>query len=162
MDAHTCYRKGQFGNALTKYQSYLTAHPRSPDAYAGLIRVYLKQKRVDEAAQATDLGLTKTDSPRVHVAQAEVWFRQGRITDAETEWVKILNSGYPEARAYLGLARVRDAIGNYRGAKTMIDKAHALDDEDPDIQDEWIGTLSRSERIKYLETARRRKQLGRR
>ena len=153
MDAHTFYRKGQFDNALAKYQAYLTAHPRSPDAYAGLIHVYLKQKRIDEAAQTADLGLTKTDSHRLLVAQAEVWFRQGRITDAETAWVKILNSGYPEARAYLGLARVRDAIGNYRSAKFMIDKAHSLDPEDPDIQEEWIGTLSRAERIQYLESA---------
>jgi predicted aspartyl protease len=118
-----------------------------------MIRVYLKQKKLDEAVQTAELGLTKTDSHRLRVAQAEIWFRQGRITEAETEWVKILNSGFPEARAYLGLARVRNAIGNYKSAKAMIDKAHALDSEDPDIQDEWIDTLSRAERIQYLESA---------
>jgi tetratricopeptide (TPR) repeat protein len=147
------YRKGDFDNALEKYQEYLKDNPRSPDAYAGVIRAYLKEKRVDDAAQALASGLKQTDSPRLHVAEAELWFRQGRITDAETEWVKVINSGYPEARAYLGLARVRDAIGNYLSAKKMLDKAHELDADDPDILDEWIDTLSRAERIKYLETS---------
>jgi hypothetical protein len=35
----------------------------------------------------------------------------------------------------------------------MVDKAHELDPRDPDIQDEWIGILSRSERINYPETS---------
>jgi tetratricopeptide (TPR) repeat protein len=152
-EAHVFYRKGDFDHALAKYQEFLKVQPHSPDAYAGMVRVYLKEKRLDDAVQTVENGLKQTDSPRLHVAQAEVWFRQGRITEAETEWVKVINSGYPEARAYLGLARVRDAIGNYASAKKVIDKAHELDPEDPDILDEWIDTLSRAERIKYLETS---------
>ena len=87
----------------------------------------------------------------MQLAPAEVWFRQGKIAEAEKEWVEVVNSGYPEARAYLGLARVRNAIAMYKTAKTMIDKAHDLDPNDSDIQEEWIGTLSRAERIQYLE-----------
>ena len=78
---------------------------------------------------------------------------QGKINEAEKQWVEVINSGYPEARAFLGLARVRNAIAMYKSAKKMIDKAHELDPYDPDIQEEWIGTLSRSERIKYLEAS---------
>ena len=48
--------------------------------------------------------------------------------------VKVIKSGYPSARAYLGLARVRKAISMYASAKRMIDKAHELDPNDPDIQ----------------------------
>ena len=66
--------------------------------------------------------------------------------------MQVVNS-YPEARAYLGLAKVRSAIAMYKSAKQMIDKAHEIDPDDPDIQSEWIDTLSRSERIKYLETS---------
>lgn len=84
-------------------------------------------------------------------ARAEVWFRQGRIADAEKEWVAIVNSGYPEAWAFLGLARIRDAVAMYKSAKALIDKAHALDPNDSDIQEAWIGTLSRAKRIQYLE-----------
>jgi predicted aspartyl protease len=147
------YRKGEFDGAIAKYEEVLKDRPKSPDAYAGLVRVYLKQKNVDKAAQAAEEGLAQVDSPRIHVAQAEVWFRQGKIHEAEAEWVKVINSGYPEARAFLGLARVRDAIAMYKSAKGMIDKARELDSYDPDIREEWIGTLSRVERIKYLEAS---------
>ena len=150
-DARSLYRKGNFDAAIAKYQEFLATHPKSPDAYAGLVRVYLKQKKIELAAQTAEQGLAQSDSRRVRTARAEVWFRQGRISDAENEWVKVINSGYPEARAYLGASRVRDALAMYKSAKTMIDKAHLLDPDDPDIQEEWIGTFSPAERIKYLE-----------
>ena len=152
-EAAVLYRKGNFEAALAKYQEILRNHPTSPDAYAGQVRVYLKQKDVEKAAQAVEQGLAQANSPLMKVAQAEVWFRQGKISEAEKQWVEVINSGYPEARAFLGLARVRDAIAMYKSAKKMIEKAHELDPYDPDIQEEWIGTLSRSERIKYLETS---------
>jgi tetratricopeptide (TPR) repeat protein len=147
------YRKGEFDSALAKYHEVLKVYPQSPDAYAGIVRVCLKQKNVDAAAKAADEGLAQLDHPRLRSARAEVWFRQGKIGDAEREWVRIVNSGYPEARAYLGLACVRRALAMYKSAKNMIDKAHELDSDDPDIQEEWVGTLSRSERITYLESS---------
>jgi predicted aspartyl protease len=63
----------------------------------------------------------------------------------------VINSGHAAARAYLGLARVRWAIAMNKSAKAIIDKAHELDPKDPDIQRYWVGTLRRSERIKYYE-----------
>jgi len=148
--ASSLYRRGDFEGAIAKYQEFLKEHSNSPDAMAGIVRSYLKEKKVDLAAQTADQGLGLKDSPRLRVARAEVWFRQGKISEAEAEWVKVINSGYPEARAYLGLARVRDALAMYKSAKTMIDKAHQADPNDPDIQDWWVDTLSRAERIKYL------------
>jgi tetratricopeptide (TPR) repeat protein len=150
-EARILYRKGDFSGAIANYQEILKEQPKSPDAYAGLVRVYLKQKNVEEAAQTAELGLAHSDSPRIHVARAEVWFRQGRITDAEAEWVQVINAGFPEARAYLGLARVRGALAMYKTEKAMITKAHQLDPDDPDIQEAWANTLSRAERIQYLE-----------
>jgi tetratricopeptide (TPR) repeat protein len=152
-EARTLYRKGDFSGAIAKYQEILKEQPKSPDAYAGLVRVYLKQKNVEQAAETAELGLSHSDSPRIHVARAEVWFRQGRITDAEKEWVEVLKGGHPEARAYLGLSRVRHTIAMYKTAKRMIEKAHELDLSDPDIQEQWAGTLPRAERIKYLENS---------
>lgn len=87
----------------------------------------------------------------MRVARAEIWFRQGRLAEAEKEFVDVINSGYPEARAYLGLARERRAIAMYKSATRMIGMAHQIDPADPDIQEQWIGTLSSSERIRYLE-----------
>lgn len=150
-EAKILYRQGNFDPAIAKYQLFVQQHPQSPDGYAGLIRVYLKQKNVEQAALAADKGIAQSDSPRMRSARAEVWFRQGQVHEAEKEWVEIVNSGFPEARAYLGLARIRKAIAMYKTAKSLIDKAHTLDPSDSDIQEEWIGTLSRSKRIRYLE-----------
>ncbi|MGA9475253.1 MAG: aspartyl protease family protein [Terriglobales bacterium] len=150
-DAMALYRKRDFEGALAKYREILQRNPKSPDAFAGIVRVYLKQKKVDEAAHAADQGLALSDAPRIRVAHAEVLFRQGKIEEAEKEWVNIINSGHPEARAYLGLSRVRHAVAMYKSSQIAIKKAHELDPGDPDIEERWVTTLSRSERIKYLE-----------
>ena len=151
-EARELYRKGDLTGALGKYQSMLQEHPGSPDAYAGISRVYMKQKKVDLAAAAVNDGLAVShDSPRLHVALGEVLFRQGKISEAEVEWVKVIQAGYLDARAYMGLAKVRNALAMYKTEKRMIDKAHELDANDPDVQEGWAGTLSRSARIKYLE-----------
>ncbi len=152
-EARVFYRKGDFDGAIAKYQEFLKDHPRSPDAYAGIVRVHLKQKNVDLAAKAAEQGMAQSTSPRMRVARAELWFRQGKIAEAEKEWVDVVNSGYPEARAYLGLSRQRTALAMYKSAKHMIDKAHELDPDDPDIEEQWMDTLSRSERVKYLEAS---------
>ena len=152
-EAFLLYRKGNFDAALEKYEQILAKNPRSPDAYAGEVRTYLKMKKVEQAAAVAEKGLAVSNAPRVRTARAEVWFRQGRINDAEHEWVSVINSGYPEPRAYLGIARVRRALAMYKGEKAMLDKAHELDPYDSDIQEQWVETLSRAEQIHYVETS---------
>ncbi len=150
-EANVCYRKGDFVGAIAKYRQLLAEHPGSPDGYAGLVHAYLKQKDVQQAEETAELGMAQADSPRVRTARAEVWFRQGKISEAEKEWVAVINSGYPEPRAYLGLATIRRSVAMYKTEKDFIDKARELDSYDSDIQQAWVLTLSRSERIKYLE-----------
>jgi predicted aspartyl protease/predicted negative regulator of RcsB-dependent stress response len=145
------YRQGQFDAAIQKYQQFLTEKPTSSEAYAGLTRVYLKQKNVQLANETISKGLQAADGPAVQVALGEVYFRQGKIPEAEREWVNAINSGHLDARAYIGLARVDRALSLYKKAKDKVDKAHELDPNDPDIQRYWIDTLSRNERIKKLE-----------
>jgi len=143
--------KGDCDAAIKKYQEVIQEKPKSPDAYAGLARCYLKKKDVTQAFETITKGLQVADGMPVRVALGEVYFRQGKIPEAEKEWVDVINSGRQAARAYLGVARVWWAIQNNKSAKALIDKAHELDPNDPDIQEAWIGTLRRSERIKYYE-----------
>ena len=150
-EARRLYRKGDFDQAVQKYQQLLQEKPNSPDIYVGLTHVYLKKKDVKQANDMVTKGLQVADSQSVRVALGEVYFRQGRIREAELEWVKVINSGHPEARAYLGLARVRHAISMHKSGQTMIDKAYQLDPSDPEIRKSWVGKLSRAERIKYME-----------
>src|ERR1700684_1029122 len=87
-EAKVLYRKGDFTGAIATYQEFLKEHPNSPDALAGKVQVYLKQKDIERAAQAVKEGLARSDSPRMRAAQAEVWFRQGKISDAEKQWAE--------------------------------------------------------------------------
>jgi TonB family protein len=152
MEAGTFYRNGNFDEAAQKYQHLLDAHPKSAEAYAGLARVYLKQKKVQQAHDTISKGLEVADSAPIHVALGEVLFREGRLQEAESEWLNLLNSGHADARAHLGLARVSIAATQYKQAKTQIDEAHRLDPTDLDIELEWILSLKPIEQISYLES----------
>jgi tetratricopeptide (TPR) repeat protein len=48
-EAKALYLKGDFDGSIQKYQELLQVRPTSPDAYAGLTRVYLKKKDVQQA-----------------------------------------------------------------------------------------------------------------
>jgi tetratricopeptide (TPR) repeat protein len=150
-EAQALYLRGDFEGATRQYLQLLQEQPKSAEAYAGLTRVYLKSKDVERASETVKHGVEVADSPPVRVALGEVLFRQGKIAAAEQEWVKVINSGHGDARAYLGLAKVRWALSLYKGGRTMIDKAHALDPGDPEIEHLWVERLPRAERIQYLE-----------
>jgi Tfp pilus assembly protein PilF/predicted aspartyl protease len=143
--------KGDCDAAIKKYQQVLEERPKSPDAYAGITRCYLKNEDVTRASETITKGMQVADGWPVRVALGEVYFRQGKIPEAEKEWVNVINSGHPAARAYLGLARVRWAIAMNKSANRLIDTAHQLDPDDPDIQHAWISSLRRSDRIQYYE-----------
>jgi tetratricopeptide (TPR) repeat protein len=151
-EALNAYRSGNFEEALAKYNQVLTIEPSSGDAHSGLVRVYLKQDKVEEADAAAKRGITANPtSTATQTAQGEVYFRKGDIAAAEQQFVKVINTGELNARAYLGLARIRSAISMHKKAKDLIDRAHAFDPSDPDIQRYWMATLKRPERIKMLE-----------
>src|SRR5438445_13090924 len=150
-DAARLYRTVIFDRAIQEYQQLLQERPNFPDAYAGLTRVYLKKKDIRQAYETVTKGLQAASSPLLRAALGEVYFRQGKIHEAEEEWVNLINSGHQDARAYMGLARVRWAISMHKSGWSMIDKAHQLDPTDPEIQKLWVRKLSRAERIKYLE-----------
>lgn len=150
-EAKEFYRKGDFDHAIQKYLQLLQERPNSGEVYAGLTRVYLKKKDVKQASDTITRGLQVADSPVGHVALGEVYFRQGKISAAELEWVNVIKSGQRDAHAYLGLARVRWAISMYKTGWALIDEAHQLDPADPEIRKIWVSKLSSSERIKYLE-----------
>ncbi len=150
-EAKEFYRKGDFDHAIQKYQQLLQERPNTPEVYAGLTRVYLKKKNVKQASDTITKGLQVADSSVVRVALGEVYFRQGKISSAEQEWVNVIKSGHEDARAYLGLARVRWAISMYKSGWAMINQAHQLDPADLEISKFWLGQLSTTERIKHLE-----------
>ena len=145
------YQSGKFASAAGKFRMVLASDSKNSDAYAGLIETLLKQKDIEQARATVDKALQVADSSKVRVALGEVEFREGAVSAAEREWVQVVNSDHSEARAYLGLAKVSDALSLHKRARTMIERAYAADPTDADIRKAWMSTLSRSDRLKFLE-----------
>jgi tetratricopeptide (TPR) repeat protein len=151
--ARELYRSGDFARAVAEYQAIVTAGGAdAAGAYVGLTRVYLKQKNPVEA-YATAQKALQIDAHlgEAHVALAEVYFRQGRIADAEKEFQVPLRDHIVSARAYYGLSRIYRVTSNYKLMRTAVTKAHEIDPKDPDIRRAWFATLGMKERIQALQ-----------
>jgi len=152
MEARSLYRKGSFDQAVAKFNEVLKADPGSGESYAGIIRCYLKQDRVHDADDALQKGLQATpENPDFKVAQGELLFRQGEIPEAGTLFSEVMVLVPPNARAYLGAARVAAASAMYAREHVLIKRAHEIDAADPDIKKMWMQTQSVPDRIKSLE-----------
>ena len=158
-EAEGLYRKGSFDSAITRYNDLLKAEPLSGDAYAGIIRCYLKQDKVQEADDALRRALQIAPRhPEVKVAQGELLFRQGEILEARDLFSEVMASppdpaqpnSKPSARAYLGAARVAAASAMYGRENALLKRARALDPADSDIQKLWIDMQSTADRIQSL------------
>ena len=151
-EARSLYRKGSFDQAVAKFNEVLKADPGSGESYAGIIRCYLKQDRVHDADDALQKGLQATpENPDFKVAQGELLFRQGEIPEAGTLFSEVMVLVPPNARAYLGAARVAEASAMYAREQILIKRAHEIDAADPDIKKMWMRTQSVPDRIKSLE-----------
>lgn len=149
-EALDLYRTGKFQAAAEAYTKLIPSDPGT--AYAGLTRVYLRQRRADDAYASITKGVELAPNVSdVHVALAEVYYRQGKIIEADHELVKVVNSGARSARAYLDLAKVAETASYYGRAKKMIEMAHRTDPEDPDVRREWLFTLPIDQRVKELK-----------
>ena len=150
-DALRLYRRGNFEGAADKYKSILKDDPASAEAYAGLARCYLKTEKVQQAGETVETGLKAVpDSQTLHVARGEVYFRQGKMHEAEQEFLVSVNSDSPSARAYLGLARISESISMHARARRMLQRAHELDPGEPEIEWRWLTGLERSSQVQAL------------
>ncbi len=151
--ALTLYRTGKFEEAIAAYTALVPiGGSEAAAAYAGLARVYLGQHKVAEAYDAAmkAVALTPDRAPAV-VALGEVYYRQGKLGEAEELFFKPLWKCNLDARAFLGLTNIYRVSLNFARAKNNIDQAYKLDPEDPDIRRAYLGTLSGEERVKFLK-----------
>jgi tetratricopeptide (TPR) repeat protein len=158
-EAEGLYRKGSFDSAISRYNDLLKAEPASGDAYAGIIRCYLKHDKVQEADEALRKAKQIVPShPEVKVAEGELLFRQGEIPEAQELFSEVMASppdpkqpnSKQSARAYLGAARVAAASAMYARENILLKRARALDASNSDIQKLWIDMQSTADRIHSL------------
>ena len=146
------YRTGKFDEAIAAYTAILpTGGSEAAAAYAGLARVYLEQNNSAQAFVAAQKAVTLTpDHAPAIVALGEVYFRQGKLSEAQAAFAKPLHACDLDARAFLGLNQLYTVSLNWKSAKSNIDQAFKLDPDDPDIQRVYMSTLRGSDRIKAL------------
>lgn len=159
-DAMGLYRKGSFDLALAKYNEVLKSDPHSGEAYAGIIRCYLKQEKLREADDVLHKALQSNPAnPDLKVAEGELLFRQGEIPEAGKLFDEVITTPPdpaqpqtpPNPHAYLGAARVAAANAMHAREHILIARAHSLDPSDPEIRQLWVQTLSSAESIEPLE-----------
>jgi tetratricopeptide (TPR) repeat protein len=156
--AEQLFRTGKFAEAEGAYNAILQSNPKSTQAYIGLFRVLLRERR---SADATNMlakaAAMEPNSDAVRTAQGEMHFRQGGIQEAQADFTALVKAGTSEPRAYLGLARVYWAESLYQHAKLLFDMAHERDPDDPEIRKHWLFTLTgkelQEELKRYLASA---------
>jgi len=151
--AQALYRSGKFDQAIRLYNGVVpSGGSEAAAAYAGLARVYLKQNKVAEAYDAATKGVALApDRAPAMVALGEVYYRQGRLGDAEELFYKPLRNCNLDARAFLGLTHIYWVTLNFKRAKDNIEQAFKIDPADPDIRRAYMWTLSGAERAKFLK-----------
>jgi len=150
--AQQLYLGGQFDEAVQEYNSIIRDGQDAAAAYAGMARAYLKLKKPDDAYAAASKAVELDPFlATAHSALGEVYFRQGQLYDAQTQFLLPFKTGKGDARSYLGLERLYRASFNFKRAKFAIDKAYELEPRDPDISGDWLGTRPPPERVKAME-----------
>lgn len=148
------FRSGNYPAAAEQYKAILKTNVGDAAASAGLARVYLAQGKVAEALVAATKAVESAPALATgRTTLGDVYLRQGKLSDAEREYLTPVRAGIVDARAYYGLARISWMTSSSKRAKRMIDKAHELDPNDPEIFLSWVYTLDLPERAKQV-TAR--------
>jgi len=153
LHAQLLFRTGKFDDAIAEYNAIIAGNGAdAAGAYAGLVHVYLKQRKSGDAFPAAQKAVQLApDLAAAHTALGEAYFRQGRMGEAENEFQFAIRNKRADARAYLGLNRISRATSNYKNAKIALDIAHQIDPDDPEIRRAWLSTLSLKDRLKAMQ-----------
>lgn len=152
-EAMELYRAGNTGGASAKFtQVAQSGGEDGAAAYAWLARMQIQMNKPDEAELSAKKALELNPTlPTAQSAMGEVYYRQGKLLDAQELFRKIVLADKKDSRAYLGLAKIYWATANNLSAKQMIDHAHNLDAQDPDIFWHWLRTVATEDRAAALK-----------
>jgi predicted aspartyl protease len=151
-DAESAFLHAEYDKATTLYRAQLQQHPNDPEITDELVRVLLRQQKVEEASDVVRKALTaEPKSAALLVARGEVEYRQGMPWLAAVTANDALKIDICDARLHLLLSKLFHLSSMYAKAEQELGMAHALDPGDPDIHSAWIETLPISQRVIQLE-----------
>ncbi|HEY3928786.1 MAG TPA: aspartyl protease family protein [Candidatus Koribacter sp.] len=150
--ALSAWRTYDFAQSEKLYHDAIAKNANAPEAQAGLIRSLLDEKKIPDARHAADAALKLLpDSAPVLAANADVLYREGDLAGANTDYEKSIELNPELARGWYGIARIAQIDSRYRTAIRVIERAHELDPDDPEIYEFWAFHLPRIDRRRALE-----------
>ncbi|HEX4604599.1 MAG TPA: aspartyl protease family protein, partial [Candidatus Angelobacter sp.] len=150
-DARQLFHKADFRGAADAFRKLTEAKPL-PEAYGGLVQSLLKADDVKAAEEASIKAMVVLpESALAHAARGDVYFRRGKIPEAEAEYKAALKLDGKSARAWLGQGRVDAVLSRNGKSIAAIAKAHELDPDDGDAFYEWAIRLPYPENVAALE-----------
>lgn len=146
--AEKAYLDGKTDQAEILYREALSKAPHEASLVAGLVRVLLREQKIDDAASTIDSEMKSApSSATLMTASSEVLYRQGKIVEAAGMADQAWHIDPCNPRLYLVRARILRLNSMYASEHRAINIAHALDPYDIDIRQAWFGTLPISQRI---------------
>lgn len=146
------YRRGRFAESGERYRAALKIEPNLESAQAGLALALLgEDKPFDAFTIIKPAYVAHPKSAPILVALGNASFRVGKMQQAEKAYRAALSFDPSNAKAYLGLFELFNAYSDFAHARDALNRAHALEPKDPDVEVAWLSTLPRRQRAAALK-----------
>lgn len=141
---NAAYRMEEYAKAADHYGAMLEEAPDNQDARLGLAKVYMMERRVDDAlAELDKLDLSGIQDPIVYYNIGSLLFDQGQSAEAEGYYQQAvdLDPSFVEARMQLGLSMIQQ--GKMAEAKPHFEKVVELapGTQDAALAQEFLGMI---------------------
>jgi tetratricopeptide (TPR) repeat protein len=136
VQALTLIEQGDFQGAEKKYIEILELDERNQAAYLGLGNLYLKQKNYEQAKETLEflLKLNQGDAS-VYRSLGEISSGKGDLKMASELYLKSLELDGADVNTHLDLAEVYLNLDEPAKAFTMVDRASAIEPNNPKVLD---------------------------
>lgn len=152
VSARDLFKQGQFQKSAAAYRAIIDQDKSSAPAYAGLVQSYLKSDDVTAAEEASARALADLpQSALVHAIRGDVYFREGLLYKAESEYRQAMKLDGKCARAWLGQEKIEAIVGRNAQAGKSFERAHDLDNEDEEILFRWAVVQVYPHNVEALE-----------
>jgi tetratricopeptide (TPR) repeat protein len=115
---------GRDWEARLLLEGFLDAHPESVRAFQQLCEIYWENRQFDQARRLLSMcPETIEDAPAVHLLKGETFFREGRLKDAESQYLDYVRNHPWHEGVALALARTFEALGEAEKARDLYAQA---------------------------------------
>ncbi len=151
--ADQLYRTDNLAEAEARYQALLKSDANNLRAQVGMVQTMLREQKIDEALDAINAALFAQPKSAVLLAlKGNVHFRRAEMSEAEVSYLAAKKIDPKQPAAYLGLAQLYRCYSLHRRAYDELQTAHQVAPDDASVQQAWIGTLPRKEKLTALKS----------